>query len=178
MHAGDDTPDISERQARYAGAEEIAEGVLAETKNDPDANAVLALVQARKVRDANLLHQVFLLPDLRRRLDRALDLAPDDVELLDAKGSLLLRLPGFSGGNPREARSLLERAVALDPQDTTAFLGLSEADQELGDLDAAAANARRAITLARAHGESEDLARGEARLREIEPLLGRQAKRP
>ena len=178
MHQGDDAPGISERQARYDEAEKIAEGVLAEARNDPDANAVLALVDARKVRDANLLHQAFLLPDLRRRLDRALDLAPDDVELLDAKGNLLLRLPAFTGGDPREARSLLARAVALDPQDTTAYLGLSEADQELGDLDTAAANARRAVALARAHGESEDLARGEARLREIEPLLARQAKRP
>ena len=127
MHQGDDAPGISERQARYDEAEKIAEGVLAEARNDPDANAVLALVDARKVRDANLLHQAFLLPDLRRRLDRALDLAPDDVELLDAKGNLLLRLPAFTGGDPREARSLLARAVALDPQDTTAYLGLSEA---------------------------------------------------
>jgi tetratricopeptide (TPR) repeat protein len=168
MHAGDTSRDEAERRRRYAEAQRIADSAIESKPDDPAAVALLALLEARALRDANIFRQALMLPALRRTLDRALALAPDDGELLDAKGTLLLRLPSFSGGNPRIARELFEHAVEVDPSDTTAYLGLAEAAQELDDLPAAAAAATRAAELARAQGDNDDLARAQARLRTID----------
>ena len=48
-------------------------------------------------------------------LDIAVRLAPDDPDVLAAKGATLLRLPRLLGGDPREGRMWLRRALARDP---------------------------------------------------------------
>ncbi len=60
------------------------------------------------------------LSDIRRagrELDIALTLAPDYPGALAAKGAMLMQLPWFLGGDRNEGERLLQRAVALDPDD-------------------------------------------------------------
>jgi tetratricopeptide (TPR) repeat protein len=52
---------------------------------------------------------------VRRAIERALALAPDDVDVLVGKGALLLRLPRLLGGDQREAERYLARALEIDP---------------------------------------------------------------
>ena len=42
-------------------------------------------------------------------------LAPDDPDLLVAKGALLLELPWFLGGDAKQGEGLLRAALAKDP---------------------------------------------------------------
>ena len=49
-------------------------------------------------------------------LDIAVRLAPDDPDVLTAKGVALLRLPRVLGGDFRAGREWLRRALARDPQ--------------------------------------------------------------
>jgi hypothetical protein len=58
------------------------------------------LASVRRVRDA---------------IERAVALAPDDVDALVGKGALLLRLPRLLGGDRVEAERCLRRAVQIDP---------------------------------------------------------------
>jgi hypothetical protein len=50
-----------------------------------------------------------------RALDTALDLAPDDADVVAAKGILLLQLPPLLGGDEARAEQCLRRALSLDP---------------------------------------------------------------
>jgi hypothetical protein len=57
---------------------------------------------------------------VRTAIERAVALAPDDVDALVGKGALLLRLPRVLGGDAREAEACLIRALQIDPWHATA----------------------------------------------------------
>jgi cytochrome c-type biogenesis protein CcmH/NrfG len=63
-------------------------------------------------------------------LDAAVRLAPDDPDVLAAKGATLMRLPRLLGGDPREGRQWLRRALARDPHHclANAYLLAAESD--------------------------------------------------
>jgi len=63
---------------------------------------------------------------LQQEIDATLALAPDDAEALAAKGALLVKLPGWLGGDRHEARRWLRRALAVDPTNATARAYLDE----------------------------------------------------
>jgi hypothetical protein len=59
-------------------------------------------------------------------LDDALALAPDDPDVMTAKGALLIELPGLLGGDPGGGEQWLRRALALDPEHALARWYLNE----------------------------------------------------
>jgi tetratricopeptide (TPR) repeat protein len=168
MHRADREGDAASRRALCAEARRTAEAVLAANPGDVEASVVLALVRGRELREAGVVRQSLGVGEFRRTLDRALAVAPDDVELLDAKASLLLELPRFAGGDPAAARDLLERLLVLDPQNAGAAISLARAEMELGGLDRARASLERAIQIARDKHDDESLAQATARLRDLE----------
>ncbi len=67
--------------------------------------------------------------EARRTLQQALEHRPDGIVLLNELGSLLL-----GEKEAEEARTLFERAAAVDPKNPRARLGLAESLGERGDL--------------------------------------------
>lgn len=67
-----------------------------------------------------------------RELDATVRLAPDDPDVLTAKGAVLLELPGVLGGDVREGERWLRRALARDPGHcaTRAYLRGVQVDDE------------------------------------------------
>lgn len=76
---------------------------------------------------------------LRRELDTTLTLAPNDPDVLAAKGAMLLHLPRLLGGDPDAAEQLLRRALTIEPDNSAARRYLAELLAERGDSDAAQA---------------------------------------
>ncbi len=68
---------------------------------------------------------------LRKEIDLALQLAPDDPEILAAKGAFLLELPRALGGDVREAEHLLRRAISLNRENAEARQYLARIRGEL-----------------------------------------------
>ena len=66
-------------------------------------------------------------------LEAAVRLAPDDPDVLAAKGVTLLRLPRFLGGDPGEGRVWLRRALARDPHHCAASAYLVAAESSRDD---------------------------------------------
>ena len=58
---------------------------------------------------------------LRREIDRAAELAPNDTDVLIAKGALLLSLPAVLGGDASAAERLLSRALSAEPDNRVAL---------------------------------------------------------
>jgi cytochrome c-type biogenesis protein CcmH/NrfG len=63
-------------------------------------------------------------------LEAAVRLAPNDPDVMAAKGATLLLLPRLLGGDPSEGRVWLRRALARDPRHcaATAYLAAAESD--------------------------------------------------
>jgi tetratricopeptide (TPR) repeat protein len=77
-----------------------------------------------------------------------------EAERLDPNRALTLLALGIalnSGQRYGDAKPFLARAVALEPDDVNAVAALAEAEQGLGELDAATAHAQRALSKAPDH---------------------------
>ena len=106
----------------------IAEAAVAADEQDPRAHLALFCNVGRKLDLSGLSWRVF--GELRRmqaEVERAQELAPDDPDILVAKGELLRRVPGPLGGNKELGRALLLRAVDVRPDHVAARLYLARA---------------------------------------------------
>jgi tetratricopeptide (TPR) repeat protein len=81
---------------------------------------------------------------VRQAAERAVTLAPDDVDALVGRGALLLRLPRFLGGDHEEAERCLERALRLDPWHSVARAYLDGLRSDRAAVGAALSSALRA----------------------------------
>jgi hypothetical protein len=112
----------------------ISEAAVAADPGDARAHFALFCNVGKKLDLAGLSWRVF--GELRRmqaEIDRAQDLAPDDPDILVAKGEMLRRVPGPLGGNKDQGRALLVRAVQVRPDHLAARLYLARALADDGD---------------------------------------------
>jgi hypothetical protein len=113
---------LAEQQSGDARVELLTRGLdLAEAAVDADARDALAHFAlfcnlGRRVQSGGLgLTGPFAIYRALRALDVALELAPDDADVLAAKGVILLQLPPFLGGDETRGEQCLRRALSLDP---------------------------------------------------------------
>ncbi|HEV7734716.1 MAG TPA: hypothetical protein VGR62_21265 [Candidatus Binatia bacterium] len=118
----------------------LAEAALA--RDEADARAHLAefcnlgrLTEARGLGFAAMS----AVRRLRRTIDDATRLAPDDPEILAARGAFLVELPRLLGGDPVTGEALLRRAVALAPSNCDVASRLAQVLVQRGVADEAAA---------------------------------------
>jgi len=62
---------------------------------------------------------------MTKELDRTLELAPDHLDALSAKGAFLLRLPFLLGGDKEKGEKLLRYVLLKSPQSVNARLSLA-----------------------------------------------------
>jgi hypothetical protein len=132
-----------EGEARYQMLEHglaIAEHALLSEEGRARAHFAVFCNLGKQVQLTGLgLGNLFKIGRLRREIDQALEIAPDDPELLAAKGAMLLSLPRLLGGDAGEAEALLRRALARDPRHRGARAYLAQALAARGAEDEAAA---------------------------------------
>lgn len=93
---------------------------------------------------------------VKATLERALALAPDDPDILTAKGEMLRRLPVLLGGDLAEAERLFRRALERQPDHVAARLFLASLLVQ-HDHSTAEAEVTRAIALAERRGTQDEL---------------------
>jgi hypothetical protein len=119
--AADAAPMSDRIELLSRGLERAEEAVRANPRDAAAHFAVFCNLGKRAELRRNTLGFFGILGDLgriRREIDDTLVLAPDYPAALAAKGEMLTELPRFLGGNPEEGQRLLERAAALDPDDS------------------------------------------------------------
>jgi hypothetical protein len=113
-----------------------AEEAVRASPQDPVAHFAVFCSLAKRARSNSTGNGVLAaLSDIRRaqrELDIALTLAPEYPGALAAKGAMLMELPCFLGGDRNEGERLLQRAVALDPDDEQVRIMLTKALQGSG----------------------------------------------
>ena len=148
--------------------EELERGMAlasAAVEADPrDARAHLALFcnQGKQLELAGLRwRSLARLSRAKATLEQALALAPDDPDILAAKGAMLEQLPAVLGGDAAEAERLFRRALEVDPNHVPSRLFLAKLLVH-GERSTAAAEVARAIELADREGTPEDRAAAHA----------------
>ena len=85
-----------------------------------------------------------------KELDRTLELAPDHLDALSAKGTFLLRLPSLLGGDREKGEKLLRYVLLKSPQSVNARLSLAKSYCADGRHSEALSLASEALSLAQA----------------------------
>jgi tetratricopeptide (TPR) repeat protein len=87
---------------------------------------------------------------MTKELDRTLELAPDHLDALSAKGTFLLRLPFLLGGDREKGEKLLRYVLLKSPQSVNARLSLAKSYCADGRHSEALSLASEALSLAQA----------------------------
>ncbi len=109
----------------FENGKEIAELAIKIDPSNPDAHffyvANLALVGENK----GIINSLFMLPEIRRTLDKILELDPNHCYGLGMQGALYYYLPGILGGDMKISEIYLRRALFSDPHLSSAKLYLA-----------------------------------------------------
>jgi hypothetical protein len=109
---------------------------------------------------------------MMQELDRTLELDPNHLDAVSAKGVLLVRLPTLLGGDAARGEQMLERVLREDPTCITARLTLAELYGDRGNRPDAVALAAQARELARASGRADKIAKADATLAKLKASDG------
>src|SRR5574340_227505 len=130
----------TEQAATIARGVRLAEDAVAADDQNAKAHFALACNLGKQLKVSRMgLSSWSTFRRMRRELDAALALAPDDSDALTAKGALLQELPRLLGGDPTEAERLLRRALTIEPDNGTARRYLAQLLEQRGATDEARA---------------------------------------
>jgi hypothetical protein len=116
-----------ERQRVLLRGLELAEAAVAADPHDAKAHFAVFCNLGKQLQSHRPgPHDLMAVGRLKREIDTALALAPGDSDLLAAKGTLLLALPWFLGGDARQGKGLLRATLVKDPDNAVARHYLSK----------------------------------------------------
>jgi tetratricopeptide (TPR) repeat protein len=160
--------DRAGRKLHFDRGQALAERAVALDDANADAHFALFCNLGELMRlDGENLSQVFQLRRLMGELDRTLQLNPNHVDAMAAKGTLLVRLPRMLGGDTARGEAMLRQVIQRDPNAVTSRLALANVCEARGDRDEAVAFATRALQIAREQGRADKIAEAQATLGEL-----------
>src|SRR5262245_6796197 len=126
-NAGRVTQDRTRRVGHFEKGQALGEQAVVLDDQSADAHFALFCNLGELMRiDGELsITSVMGFRRMTKELDRTLELAPDHLEALSAKGSFLLRLPSLLGGDREKGEKLLLYVLLKAPQSINARLSLA-----------------------------------------------------
>ena len=166
--AGRRASDRQTRKDHFDRGQALAERAVALDDNSADAHFALFCNLGELMRlDGENLSQIFQLRRLMAEVDRTLELNPNHVDAMAAKGTLLVRLPRLLGGDSVRGEAMLREVLARDPNAFTTRLALANVCEARGDRQEALVFATRALQIAREQGRADKVAEAQAALAEL-----------
>ncbi|ULA59625.1 MAG: TPRREGION domain-containing protein [Nitrospira sp.] len=139
----------AERIQHFALGQAFGEQAVAADESSPDAHFALFCNLGEQLRvDGESLSSLFGFRRMMKELNRTLELAPDHLDALSAKGTVLVRVPGFMGGDKEQGELLLRQVIAREPAAVNARLSLAKSYCADGRHEEAVAIATKALDLA------------------------------
>jgi len=166
--AGRRAPDRASRKQHFDRGQMLAERAVALDDRNADAHFALFCNMGELMRlDGENLSSAFRLRRLMAEVDRTLELNPQHTDALAAKGTLLLRLPRFFGGDAQKGEAMLREVIQKDPSAVSSRLTLAKTCEARGERAEAMAFASRALQIAREQGRADKIAEAQATLAEL-----------
>ena len=159
--------DRATRLAYFQEGQTLGERAVAADEGNAETHFALFCNLGELLRiDGESLTSIFGLRRMMHELDRALELNPAYIEALSAKGTLLVKLPGFLGGDSEKGEQLLQQVVRQAPKAVNARLALARVWCQHGRHDEAAAMASDALALAQKDQRVEFIPEAQALLQQ------------
>lgn len=144
--------DRTSRLAHFQQGQRFGEQAVVEDEGSADAHFALFCNLGELLRvDGENLTSLFGLRRMMQELNRALEINPAHIDALSAKGTLLVKLPGFLGGDTQKGEQLLQEVVQQAPKAVNARLALARVWCQRGRHDEAVTLASEALALAEQH---------------------------
>ncbi len=118
--------------AAYERARDLAKRATELAPRDPDAHLWYAITLGTWSQAKGLLRSALALRDLRREVDRVLELDPKNIEAHIMAGSIARELPLLLGGDRKESEAHFKTAQRLDPRLTGVRIELAQLYINLG----------------------------------------------
>ena len=139
----------TDRIHHFASGQALGEQAVAADESSPDAHFALFCNLGEQLRvDGESLSSLFGFRRMMKELNRTLELAPDHLDALSAKGTVLVRVPAFMGGDKEKGELLLRQVIAREPAAVNARLSLAKSYCAGGRHEEAVAIATKALDLA------------------------------
>ncbi|MCC6140720.1 MAG: hypothetical protein IT389_08910 [Nitrospira sp.] len=151
-HDGRIATDRAARLALYEKGQSLGEQAVAADEQSADAHFALFcnLGELMRIDGEMSLSSVFGFRRMMKELNRALELKPDHLDALSARGTLLVRLPSMLGGDPEKGEQLLRHVIHEVPDAVNARISLAKSYCKRGRHQDAVVLATEALTLAKA----------------------------
>lgn len=167
-HLGRQAKERAVRLAHFQKGQGLAERAVALDGRHADAHFALFCSMGEQLRiDGETIGSVFGVRKVMGALDRTLELAPNHIDALTCKGTLLARLPALLGGDPQKGEEILREVIKKDRNAVSARLMLARIHAERGDHEAAIRLAARALKIAKANRYTELIPEAETTLAEL-----------
>ena len=156
-HAGRITQDRAIRIGHFEKGQALGEQAVALDDRSADAHFALFCNLGELMRvDGELnITSVMGFRRMTKELDRTLELAPDHLDALSAKGTFLVRLPFLLGGDKQKGEKLLQYVLLKAPQSVNARLSLAKSYCADGRHSEALSLASEALDLAQAQRQDD-----------------------
>jgi len=119
-------PDDEEKIRVFKNGFETAKKAMEIAPENADAHFLYVANLGSWAETHGVLRSLFLLPKIRREIERTLELNPNHVYGLAMYGLLYYTLPGFMGGDLHISEIYLRRAISIDPHLTTLKIHLAK----------------------------------------------------
>jgi tetratricopeptide (TPR) repeat protein len=156
-HEGRVLHDRAARIAHFEKGQALAEQAVGLDDQSADAHFALFcnLGELLRVDGEVSVASVVGFRRMMKELDRTIELAPDHLDALSAKGTFLVRLPGLLGGDTEKGEQLLRYVIKQEPQSVNARLSLAKSYCGHGRHGEAVALAKQALDIAQAQGRDD-----------------------
>lgn len=156
-HLGRVAQERAIRLAHFEKGQTLGEQAVALDEQSAEAHFALFcnLGELMRIDGEMSLSSILGFRRIMKELDRTLELAPDHLDALSARGTLLVRLPMMLGGDPDRGELLLQQVIQKEPQAVNARLSLAKSYCTRGRHHDAVALASEALTLAHAQQRAD-----------------------
>lgn len=150
-HDGRIATDRSTRAALYEKGQSLGEQAVAADEKSADAHFALFcnLGELMRIDGEMSVSSVLGFRRMMKELNRALELKPDHLDALSARGTLLVRLPALLGGDPEKGEQLLRHVIQQEPEAVNARISLAKSYCKRGRHQDAVMLATEALSLAK-----------------------------
>jgi tetratricopeptide (TPR) repeat protein len=164
--------DADSRAAHFDRGRDMAEKAVALDSQSADAHfALFCSIGERMRSNGEVFFSVFEYGRMMEELDQTLALNPNHLDALSAKGTLLIEVPGFLGGDDEKGEVMLRQVIKREPKSINARMVVARVCAERGEHQEAYDLAKRALELAKEQKRDDLLPEAEKTFTEIQAQL-------
>ena len=141
-------PDI--RSGHFDRGRALAEKAVALDDQSADAHfALFCSIGERMRANGEVFFSVFEYGSMMEALDQTLALNPKHLDALSSKGTILIEIPGFLGGDDEKGEVMLRQVIKEEPESINARMVVARQCAERGEHQEAYELSKRALELAK-----------------------------